>query len=106
MITEWPDNSAAYVRAAQVAKRLGYATVKAFSNARPTLAALGFPAHALPGRWRASQIERWESWNADRASHPTAANDAPSPAPHRHTVSPSPARQRLDEIQRAHSSRR
>jgi hypothetical protein len=108
MDRRWPDNSDSYVTAAQIAARLGYRTMKAFYAARPALDLRGFPAPALPRRWRASQVERWEAWNADRASAGatfTPANDAPRPArmPAPSPVPPTsqPALQRLAEIRRA-----
>jgi len=97
----WPTDSNTYVTAAQVAARLGYRSIKTFYNARPNLP--GFPSPALPRRWRASQIERWETWNAARASTPAIAANENTPAltPAIETSPTSPALQRLAEIRRA-----
>lgn len=107
MDRSWPDNSDAYVTAAQIAAKLGYRTMKAFYAARPALDARGFPQPALPRRWRASQVERWEQWNADNASAGVVfqpANDvarAKPPAPSSVAPQSQPALQRLAEIRRA-----
>lgn len=106
MDRSWPTHPDTYVTAAQIAAKLGYRTMKAFYAARPALDARGFPQPALPRRWRASQVERWEQWNADNASAGVAfkpANDAPraraaAPSP---TPISQPAMQRLAEIRRA-----
>ena len=108
MTAPWPNNPDCYVTAAQIAAKLGYRTMKAFYAARGALADRGFPEPALPRRWRASQIERWEAWNAQRASAGlplTPANDAlalPPPGP-ASPASPSlsPAAQRIAELRRA-----
>ncbi len=103
----WPATCDVYVDAAQVAARLGYQSVKTFHNARAPEGWLwrrGFPTPALPRRWRASQIERWEAWNADGLPLQPPANDR-APAPRQAAqqasadASLSPARQRLAEIE-------
>lgn len=100
----WPADPDTYVSAAQVAAKLGYVSMKTFHNARARggfLHERGFPSPALPGRWRAREILRWEDWNAERAACPPPANDigpASSPAP---TIRISPAELRLREIRRA-----
>lgn len=100
-MTSWPTDPNTYVDARQVAARLGYRTLKTFYGARAKLA--GFPEPALPRRWRASQIERWETWNAARASAPADAaneNTPVTPKPPA-SIDSSPAHQRLAEIRRA-----
>lgn len=102
----WPQDPDAYVSAAQVAEKLGYRSIKTFYNARRgELARKGFPNPCRGRLWRASQILRWETWNADMASAgQVIANDhtpAPPVAKPAPNALPSPAEQRLAQIRRA-----
>lgn len=75
----WPEDPRTYVTAAQVARKLGYASLRAFYRDKAWLEARGFPPQPLKRRWRAGQIEAWECRRELGIEPDCAANDLEPP---------------------------